>query len=145
MIRPFNHSDKSEVINLIRLNTPNYFRPLEEKDFIHYLDNEIEDYFVLEENGKIIGTGGINYFLEKKLARLSWDMIHPNYQGKGLGGKMTKFRISHIRKNTSISTIEVRTSQLVFEYYQKMGFEIEMIKKDFWAKGFDLYQMRMQS
>lgn len=145
MIRLYNHSDKSELINLIRLNTPNYFHPSEEKDFIHYLDNEIEDYFVLEENGKIIGTGGINYFPEKKLARLSWDMVHPNYHGKGLGSEITKFRIDHIRKNTVINAIEVRTSQLVFKYYQKMGFELEKIEKDYWAKGFDLYQMRRGS
>jgi ribosomal protein S18 acetylase RimI-like enzyme len=39
--------------------------------------------------------------------------------------------------------IIVRTSQLAYKFYQKVGFELEKTEKDFWAKGFDLYQMKM--
>ena len=60
MIRAYSESDKPEVIKLLQLNTPEYFDPSEEIDFIDYLDNEIEDYFVVLRKSKIVGAGGIN-------------------------------------------------------------------------------------
>jgi ribosomal-protein-alanine N-acetyltransferase len=44
-IREFNQEDKSNVLELFRLNTPAFFSPDEEKDLIFYLDHEIEKYF----------------------------------------------------------------------------------------------------
>ena len=38
-IREYSSSDKKMVIELLRLNTPKYFAPEEENDFIQYLDN----------------------------------------------------------------------------------------------------------
>jgi N-acetylglutamate synthase-like GNAT family acetyltransferase len=145
MIRKYSNSDKPKLIELLRKNTPEYFDSSEEKDFENYLDNEVEDYFVYEVNSEIIGAGGINYFTEQKLARISWDMIDPNSQGKGIGKKLTQYRISHINENPKIELIIVRTTQLVYKFYEKMGFELEKVEKDFWAKNFDLYQMQMMN
>jgi hypothetical protein len=39
----------------------------------------------------------------------------------------------------------VRTSQVAYQFYQKAGFDLEKIEKDFWAKGFDLYQMKFKN
>ncbi|SRR5690554_232885 len=143
MIRKYLNSDKHKIIELLRKNTPQYFDSSEEKDFENYLDNEIEDYFVYEVNSEIIGAGGINYFTEQKLARISWDMIAPNSQGNGIGKKLTQYRINHLKEKENIELIVVRTTQLVCKFYEKMGFELEKVEKDFWAKGFDLYQMEM--
>lgn len=98
----------------------------------------------MEDHGKIIGSGGINYFADAKLARISWDIIHPDFQGKGIGKELTLYRIDQIRKNPQISLIVVRTTQLVYQFYRKMGFELEKVEQDFWAKGFDLYQMTLE-
>ncbi len=145
MIREYSNKDKQKVIELLRKNTPEYFDISEESDFENYLENEIEDYYVFEENSEIIGAGGINYFTEQKVARISWDMIDPKYQGNGIGQKLTKYRINHLNSNSKIESIIVRTTQLVFKFYEKMGFELEKVEKDFWAKDFDLYQMKMNN
>jgi len=47
MIRKYTTKDKSRVLDLFRLNTPNYFE--------NYLKNQLENYFVYIENFKIIG------------------------------------------------------------------------------------------
>ncbi len=88
MIRKYSNSDKPKIIELLRKNTTDYFDSSEEKDFENYLDNELEDYFAYEMNSEIIGAGGINYFAEQKLARISWDMIDPSLQGNGIGKKI---------------------------------------------------------
>ncbi|MBW7469364.1 N-acetylglutamate synthase-like GNAT family acetyltransferase [Pontibacter aydingkolensis] len=143
MIRLYTEKDKVEVIELLRLNTPLYFAPEEESDLIHYLNHEIEDYFVVEENGRIVGSGGINYFPDAGLTRISWDIIHPEFQGKGIGKKLLLHRIAKIKSNPSINLIQVRTTQLVYKFYGKAGFRLETTEKDFWAKGLDLYQMKL--
>jgi len=145
MIRKYSHQDKTEVIELLRLNTPEYFDSSEEKDLVNYLNKEIEDYYVVVENSKIVGAGGINYFLSEKTARISWDMIKPNSQGKGIGMQLIKHRIDRIKQNNSIENIIVRTSQHAYRFYEKTGFKLEKIEKDYWAKNFDLYIMSMKN
>jgi [ribosomal protein S18]-alanine N-acetyltransferase len=142
-IRTYNQEDKSSVIALLKLNTPDFFDPNEQKDLEEYLENKIEDYFVVEDNSEIIGAGGINYFPNEKIARISWDVINPGFQGKGIGRRLTEHRINHLKRNKDVELIVVRTSQLVYKFYEKMGFKLIKVEKDFWAKNFDLYQMEL--
>ncbi len=142
MIRPYLIQDKDNLIELIRLNTPRYFAEAEVQDFAEYLEVHLERYFVLESEGKIVGSGGINYFPDEATARLSWDVIHPDVQGQGFGRELTLFRINEVKRNPAIHTLVVRTSQLVYPFYEKMGFVLEKMVKDYWADGLDLYQMK---
>ena len=145
MIRKYTTKDKSRVLELFRLNTPNYFDATEQSDLENYLKNQLEDYFVYIENSKIIGVGGINYSFEEKVACISWDIIDPKWQGRGIGKKLIQFRINHINENPKIEIIRVRTSQYAFQFYGKMGFELDKIEKNYWAKNFDLYLMQMKN
>ena len=146
-IRTYKDSDKNSLIKLIQLNTPNYFDISEEDDFIKYLEEELEDYFVIEDKTthQIIGCGGINYFLDEEpmTACISWDMLHPNCQGKGIGKELLMHRIEYI-KDRKITSVVVRTTQLTYKFYEKVGFNLEKIEKDFWAEGFDLYFMKLE-
>lgn len=141
IIRPYSRADNESIISLLRLNTPKYFAPEEEADLKHYLSNEIDFYFVAEENNKIIGCGGINIVDNGKIARISWDIIHPDYQGKGIGRKLTQYRIERIKEIPGIENIVVRTSQLVYPFYEKFGFRLKEVVKDYWAEGIDMYVM----
>ena len=90
MIRPFKIEDQPQLIELLRLNTPQYFAVDEEMDYIKYLRQQ-DLYFVAEKEQGIVGCGGINYFEDH--ARLAWDIIHPDFQGKGIGKSIAQFRI----------------------------------------------------
>jgi hypothetical protein len=48
-------------MNLITLNTPDFFAEEETNDLSNYLDKEIELYYVLLVEGKVVGCGGINF------------------------------------------------------------------------------------
>lgn len=140
-IRTYTPSDQPDVIQLLQLNTPTYFAPEEEADYIDFLHNHIDRYFVAEMEGKVLACGGFNLADGGQTARISWDMVHPDSQGIGIGSALLEYRINEIMKLESVQLISVRTTQLVYKFYEKSGFELKEIAKDFWAPGFDLYNM----
>ncbi len=141
MIREYKSIDKNAVLELIRLNIPKYFASSEEDDFSRYLDSEIELYYVLLFDKKLVGCGGINFSDNRMTGKISWDILHPEYQGKSLGTYLLKYRIKKLKSIDSVQRITVRTSQLAYKFYEKRGFELLEVKKDYWARGFDMYRM----
>lgn len=140
-IRSYTASDNNALLELLRLNTPEYFAPEEEPDFIEYLAHRIDRYFVAETDGRIIGCGGVNLTDNGKTARISWDIVHPESHGTGVGRALLQFRIEQIRAIPGIERISVRTSQLAYRFYERFGFEVRETVADYWAEGFDLYHM----
>lgn len=144
-IRKYTARDREKVLGILRLNIPDFFAPSEEQDFVDYLKRHAQHYFVVEESGSIVGAGGVNFgFDDGKKARVAWDFLHPAAQGRGIGRQLTLHRIEYIRKDPSVQVIEVRTSQLAYPFYEKLGFKLGKVQKDFWAEGFHLYQMSLQ-
>lgn len=142
-IRPYEKSDKTDVINLFRLNTPSYFSTEEEDDLIYFLENEREQYYVVSINEEIVGCGGYNFSEDKSIGIICWDIVHPNFQGKSVGRNLLNYRITQIKNVNSIRKITVRTSQLVYRFYEKQGFVLVEIVHDYWSKGFHLYRMEL--
>ncbi len=68
--------------------------------------------------------------------------MHPDYQGKSLGKKLLRYRIEVLKAIPSIKKITVRTSQLAYKFYEKQGFTLNEIKRNYWADGFDMYSMQ---
>lgn len=140
-IRKFETSDTPRLLELLRLNTPEYFSKSEEADLLYYLENEIEYYFVLLVDDVILGCGGFNLSEDLKTGKISWDIFHPESQGKRFGTALTNYRIERMKEIKSIEKISVRTSQLVYPFYAKFGLELKEVVKDYWAEGFDLYRL----
>jgi N-acetylglutamate synthase-like GNAT family acetyltransferase len=105
------------------------------------LETERELYYVLLNDQKIVGCGGINFADINTIGKISWDILHPEYQGKSLGTKLLKHRLDKLNSINGIKKITVRTSQVAYKFYEKQGFELFEIKKDYWAEGFDMYNM----
>ncbi len=142
-IRPYSPSDAPALLELLRLNTPHYFAESEKTDFMEYLANHIDSYFVIKLDDKIVGGGGFNRTPDGIKGALSWDILHPDAQGRGIGSELVKFRIAEMQK-LGVTEIGVRTSQHVFQFYEKMGFKLKNpVVKNYWAEGFDLYDMEI--
>lgn len=142
--RPYSPNDKTSLMEIMKLNVPTYFAESEIVDLERYLDQEIEQYFVMEKEGRLLGAGGINFDKNKKHAKISWDLVHPNHQGKGLGSDLLLYRLDLLKEMKHLESITVRTSQFVYPFYAKYGFVLKTVKEDFWAKGFDLYEMKFE-
>ncbi|HEX8546344.1 MAG TPA: GNAT family N-acetyltransferase [Cytophagaceae bacterium] len=143
IIRPYRDSDKDRLISILRSNTPKYFASEEEVHLSSFLENELQMYFVIEVQLQIVGSGGINFDKNNILAVLSWDLIHPDFQNKSLGTLLVNYRLQLLKTHNTIERISVRTSQHVYKFYEKQGFVLQSIENDYWAIGFDLYEMSM--
>lgn len=139
LIRNYKDTDKPSVITLLRRNTPEFFAPEEEDDLLFYLDNYAQNYFVVEIDNQIVGSGGYNIAEDGITAKISWDIIDSEAQGKGIGRSLTVYRIKDILKNKDIEILSVRTSQLAYKFYEKFGLKLREVSADYWAKGLDLY------
>lgn len=142
-IRAFNKNDENALLGLLQFNIPKYFAVAELVDFKEYLDKFREDYFVLCFENEVVACGGINYFEET--ARISWDIVHPSYQNKGIGSILLRYRLDKLKEQSSIKSIVVRTAQEVFQFYEKFGFELKEIVPNYWAMGYDLYLMERKN
>jgi N-acetylglutamate synthase-like GNAT family acetyltransferase len=142
-IRPYVDSDKQHVIELIRLNTPAFFATEEAEEFTYYLENELEHYFVVTKDNLIVGCGGYNLEDKQREGIISWDIVHPEFQGKTIGATLLSYRIAELKKIKSLQIIRVRTSQLVYGFYKKHGFRLVEVVEDYWSEGFDLYGLEL--
>lgn len=142
IIRPYVKDDAVQLIELMKLNVPSFFDERELADFKYYLENELELYFVAELHNQLIGSGGINFNYPEKIGIISWDIIHPNFQRMGIGSSLLHHRLNILQSTIEIESIQVRTSQMTYKFYEKCGFNLEKIVPDYWAKGYDLYSMK---
>lgn len=144
-IQKFHPYHLEECIQLVKSNTPNYFHPEETADYENYLVKEIEDYFVVMYQDQLVAAGGINYgFDNGNKARISWDVVSPKYQGRNIGGQLLQYRLNYIFKQ-NIKIAEVRTSNLVYPFYQKFGFKIMEQRKNYWGENLDMVRMELKA
>lgn len=141
-LRPYHTNDFEQLIQLFLLNTPKYFCPLEQQDLEEYLRSEIEHYSVIDEDGKILASGGCNVS-EDGVGCLSWYIVHPDFQGKGLGRQLADYNLDILKSSPAVSKIIVRTSQLVYPFYEKSGFQLISTTDNYWGEGMHLYLMEL--
>lgn len=139
-IERYDDNNRDELLHIFRLNVPKYFAAEEEADLILFLDNYAQDFYVCKIDGKLMGCGGHN--MKDELGVLSWYIVHPDSHGMGIGRALVDHNIE-VLKSKGFKRIRVRTSQFTDKFYEKFGFELTHIEKDYWAKGIDLYQMEM--
>lgn len=144
LIRKYKEDDRSRILEILCLNTPAFFSPLEEKDLEYYLSNHADNFYVVEKDNKVVCCGGYNLADDPTIARISWDIVDPDCQGMGYGSELTNFRINKMKEIPGVKTISVRTSQLAYKYYERFGFKVKEEIKDYWAPGFDLVRMDLE-
>jgi len=57
------------------------------------------------------------------------------------GTRLLEYRIEKLESLGGIRRITVRTSRQAHRFYEKRGFVLREVRRDYWAEGFDLYAM----
>lgn len=131
------------MIEIFDLNVPAAFAPAERVDYEQFLDKLPILYFVYEtDKGEIVAGAGLGIDTSTKSAVIAWDLIHPDHQRVGIGGAMARHRLQKAQ-SAGMQQLEVRTSQMAYGFYERVGLTLNHVTKDYWAPGYDLYQMSM--
>lgn len=143
MIRPYKPIDKERLLEIFKLNTPKYFDKKEVKDFEDYLEQKGETYLTLEIDNKIVGGAGYYVNKDDNSGSITWIFFDPIYSSQGLGKQVVDYCLGLLGKEKNVAKFVVTTSQLAFKFFEKFGFGVNRIEKDYWGVGLDLYVMEM--
>ena len=108
-----------------------------------YRNTESETFFVIEDEGEVIGCGGFYIDTATANANLTWGMIHPTKQRQGFGRLLLQYRLQKIKELTPGRVITMDTSQHTAPFYLAAGFELEQIVKNGYGEGLDRYDMHI--
>ena len=119
---PVTKATLRDLSEIERLNEK-YFK--EVRDFKKIIEGKNDLFFIIKENKKIIGFGGIHVFHWNNTARIIDIFIHPDYRKKGFGNMMLS-KIKEEAKVSGVRTIIAEAPSLnsVLIVYLKNHFRI---------------------
>jgi ribosomal protein S18 acetylase RimI-like enzyme len=141
MIRPFQISDKDQLVEVFKLNIPRYFDPKEVNDYAGYLDKHGDTYLTIEHENKIVGGTGYIIHPNEGSGHITWIFFHPAYAGQGLGKEAVEYCMNIYKNDPAVVKLVVRTSQFANRFFEKFGYQLIKTEKDYWGQGLDLYLM----
>ncbi len=126
---------------IFETNTPEFFAKKERLLFKNYLIKNKINYYLLFEKNILISSGGFGLNTQTKSVDLTWGMTHLKFQKRGFGTKLLNFRIRKITEKFPNKNITLNTSQKTFKFYEKFGFKLQKISKNYYWDGLDRYDM----
>lgn len=142
--RRFEALDTEAVVEIFRSNIPKYFLETEEPELREFLADHVENYYVLELDGKVVGAGGIALNADDTVS-LCWGMVHNDHLGTGLGRLLTEFRLARSHEMFGARSIVTSTSQHTAGFYEKLGFVTVEYSPDGFGPGIDICKMRKEA
>ena len=141
-LRPMYMSDLNTVLKIIEATDEDDAESARDV----YQEYGVEDQFVLEHEGKIVGVIGYNEVDNTDGTYwLSWTYMDPAYQGKGMGKQMLNEILDMLRnKNARKIFVKVsdyedpedgRVYERAMKLYESVGFVEELVGKDFYDDG----------
>ncbi len=141
MIRNYEVRDRAKLLEVLERNVPTYFDAAEVEDFEIFLDTKGPHYFVVEQEGEIVGGAGCLVESEKGVGLVRWIFFDPSRTGLGLGKAMMEHCLRIFESAASVQKLVVNTSQLSHRFFEKFGYDLVTVEKDHWGSGLDLYVM----
>jgi hypothetical protein len=103
-IRRYQQEDLAAVVAIFRSNIPKYFTPDEEPGLYNFIDDRLDDYYVVQVRSEVVGCGGIalNADIDPQTVSLCWGMVREDHLGTGLGKALTEFGSTSLRRNIRV-------------------------------------------
>lgn len=142
-LRLYHPDNLNRCIEIFDSNLGKYFADYERAEYIKWITEKTDPnlYWVIENETKVVGCGGIFTDDKEKVVGLAWGMIHLDYHGKGYGSHLTKFRVEKMIADFSHLKIILNTSQHTYQFYEKMGFKVTKFTEKGFSENIDRYDM----
>jgi len=154
MIRKLKKSDRNRLRKI--LVETNHFNKDEVKVAMELIDEYLahrrqKDYIIhIYETDEKKQTAGYICYGRRPLTEATYDLywiaVDPNIHGKGLGSTLVKFMEDDIKKlNGKLILIETSGKEHYSgerKFYEKNGYDVQTVIKDFYRKDDDLYVYR---
>jgi N-acetylglutamate synthase-like GNAT family acetyltransferase len=145
-IRLYHKNDKQQCLDTFKSNVPDFFSENEIADFEAFLDRletgiPKTQFFVIEDENRIVGCGGFGDKDNKNIISLAWGHIHKNEHKKGLGQQLLTYRLALIKQLFPQLTLTIDTTQFSYGFYEKNGFRLLKITENYYTEGMYRYDM----
>jgi ribosomal protein S18 acetylase RimI-like enzyme len=125
MIRKLKQADITECINIVQLNWSVPVAERFKREVAHAFNESMAwppEYFVFETDGNVIAgfAGMIQSWRMHNTWDLIWINVHPEYQGEGIGKRLTLHRMDEIHDRGG-AVISLMTKEKKF--FKKLGFK----------------------
>ena len=120
--RRFAPQDASQCLKLCRLNQPGRFPANTAKLYEEAMAGQSLYQLVVEKEGRIIATASLSNLVSKRSAVFSYGLIHPDYQGQGLGTAMTLVRLAKLDPTVPLCLVFIFAVRDSITFYRRMGF-----------------------
>ena len=142
-MRPFRPDDADACLALFDANCPAYFAANERVDFQEFLEQDLQDFLVVEFGAAIAGCFGITTSGDPSKARLNWIMIDPAVQGQGLGAKIMS-RAHSLALGLQAKCLDIAASQYSAPFFARYGATESQRTRDGWGPGMDRVDMQLE-
>lgn len=139
--RRYEPADRSSCLALFGENCPEFFAPNEHEDYVEFLDNRTQNYFVCLLNDRVVGAYGL-YPLAGGGAALHWIMLSPSAQGVGLGSAIMARVLDDLR-GSARSPLHISASHKSAPFFAKFGAVEISTTPDGWGPGMHRVEMQL--
>jgi [ribosomal protein S18]-alanine N-acetyltransferase len=154
-IREYQPSDKESCLEIFNSNVPRFFASEELKDFEAWLHDQAtinaasanprsDYYYVVEKEKRLIACGGFYMYPNEFRAIMVWGMVESAFHKQGIGRQFLEYRMKQIRLLKPGAVIILDTTQHAYPFFEKLGFRVTQVTKDYYAQGMDRYDMVSQ-
>ncbi len=122
--REYESRDREACLEIFRSNEPDFVKPEYLPVFEHLLDEGTSYLLVLEQDGRVIGCGGLELRGEGDIATLLFGMIHRDHVGKGLGSSLLAMRLALLAPEGDTMAVSLETGAAAAAFFGSYGFEL---------------------
>lgn len=119
--RTYAAADFARCLEIHDLNAPGRFPKNSHDAFVKYLADRTCGLIVVEHEGEIVGCGGL-VSQGSHVHTLCYGLVHPRFQGRGIGSMLTLLRLQKIADEPGKHGVLICSVPRAIGFYGRFGF-----------------------
>ena len=142
--RPYTPADRAACLAVYDSLAERFFSPGDREQLAAFLDAPQGFFGVLcEDDGAVVGCGGIGSRDEGWTAVLTWGMVRADRHGHGLGRALGLARLLRLGEMPEVTRVTLNTSNEAVGFFEKLGFRVVKVTPDGYRAGLDRYDLEL--